>query len=133
MSDKTISRASTASELNTAMRREVKEARRYRGPHEAAARKLRKAVKKSSSGKPVLGLADAAVNFGRELDQWDNDVPGRAAQLQEFGRTLREVAKYVSGGSVPDNRKFERMRALVKDVPDVSVNDNADTSDVGGT
>ena len=87
-------------------------------PYEAAARRLRVAVKKVPVGAAVIGLADSAVNLGRELDEWDNAVKGRPATLQEYGRALREVAKYASGDVTVDDGTLAEMKALVRGKPD---------------
>ena len=112
MSNQAHSGASTGSAVRR--RKPARKPARKIGPHEAAARRLRIAVKKTDVGPAVVGLADSGVNLGRELDEWDNEVPGRAAQLQEYGRALRETAKYASGEvEVPDDR-LEALKALVR-------------------
>ena len=84
------------------------------GPYEAAARRLRIAVKKTDVGPAVVGLADSGVNLGRELDEWVDEVPGRPATLQEYGRACREIAKYAAGDvGVPEDR-LEALKALVR-------------------
>ena len=90
--------------------------RRRPGRLEAAARRVRAAARKTPPWKEIAGLADAAVELGKQLDEWDDDVPGRASILREYSGLMKEAVKYSSGTARPETDDNEEMKALIRNV-----------------
>ena len=89
--------------------------RRKIGRHEAAARKARKQARLSPTWDAIVGIADTAVDLGRDLDEWEPGLAGRPAQLQEYGRMMREVAQHLVSVPEASDDTLDRLKQMMKD------------------